>query len=271
MLNISTLQSLKTAFILQLVTTILLEYNVTFTGFLLALFAAFLLGMSKSGIKGIGVLVVLIMAIVFGGKPSTGVLIPLMIVADIFAVYYYHRHTQWKYLLKLLPTMFLGVLIGVWVGNDISEVFFKQIMAVLILLTLAIMIYMEKKKSNDIPSHWTFSSGMGLLSGITSMIGNLAGSFATIYFLAMRLPKNEFIGTAAWLFFIINVFKLPFHIFVWKTVTVETIGLNLMLIPGIVLGFFMGVKIVKRINNNNYRKFVFIATAFGAFLILYNN
>jgi len=221
----------------QFLTAILSDYNLTITGFLLSLLATLFLGMSKAGIKGIGVLIVLIMAVVFGGKPSTGILIPLMIVADIFAVFYYHRHTQWRYLLKLLPTMFLGVLIGVWVGKDISEVLFKQIMAVLILITLAIMIFMEKKKSKDIPNHWTFSSGMGLLSGITSMIGNLAGSFATIYFLAMRLPKNEFIGTAAWLFFIINVFKLPFHIFVWKTVTVETIGLNLLLIPGIVFGF----------------------------------
>jgi len=225
--------------------------------------------MGKAGIKGLGVVIVLIMAIVFGGKPSTGVLIPLMIIADVFAVFYYHRHTQWQYLIKLLPTMFLGVLIGVCIGNDISEVLFKQIMAVLILITLAVMVIMEKKKSNDIPSHWTFSSGMGLLSGITSMIGNLAGSFADIYFLAMRLPKNEFIGTAAWLFFIINVFKLPFHIFVWKTVTFETIGLNLILIPGIVIGFFMGVKIVKLINNSLYRKFIFIATAVGAFLILF--
>jgi len=245
------------------------QFNLSWLNWVLAFFAAFLLGMGKAGIKGLGVVIVLIMAIVFGGKPSTGVLIPLMIVADIFAVFYYHRHTQWQYLIKLLPTMFLGVLIGVWIGNDISEVLFKQIMAVLILVTLAIMVIMEKKKSNDIPSHWTFSSGMGLLSGVTSMIGNLAGSFADIYFLAMRLPKNEFIGTAAWLFFIINVFKLPFHIFVWKTVTVETIGLNLILIPGIVIGFFMGVKIVKLINNSLYRKFIFIATALGAFLILF--
>jgi uncharacterized membrane protein YfcA len=244
-------------------------YHLTLFSFLIAFLAALLLGMGKAGIKGLGVVIVLIMAIVFGGKPSTGVLIPLMIIADFFAVFYYHRHTQWQYLIKLLPTMFLGVLIGVWIGNDISEVLFKQIMAVLILITLAVMVIMEKKKSNDIPSHWTFSSGMGLLSGITSMIGNLAGSFADIYFLAMRLPKNEFIGTAAWLFFIINVFKLPFHIFVWKTVTFETIGLNLILIPGIVIGFFMGVKIVKLINNSLYRKFIFIATAVGAFLILF--
>ena len=100
------------------------------------------------------------------------------------------------------------------------------------------------------------------------MIGNLAGSFANIYFLAMRLPKNEFIGTAAWLFFIINVFKLPFHIFVWETVTVNSFMLNLLLIPGIVLGFFTGVSLVKRINNSNYRKFIFVVTAIGALIIL---
>lgn len=254
---------------MQILTSFLANYNLVLSGFIVAFLAAILLGMGKAGIKGLGVLIVLLMAIVFGGKSSTGVLIPLMIFADILAVFYYHRHTQWKYLIKLLPTMFLGVLIGVWVGKDISEILFKQIMAVLILVTLAIMIVMEKKKSTDIPSHWAFSSGTGLLSGITSMIGNLAGSFADIYFLAMRLPKNEFIGTAAWLFFIINVFKLPFHIFVWKTVTVETIGLNLILTPGIILGFLAGVKIVKIINNSAYRNFIFIATAFGALLILF--
>ena len=173
--------------------------------------------MGKAGFKGLGVLIVLLMALVFGGKSSTGVLITMMVFADILAVIHYNRHTQWSYLKKLLPTMFLGVLIGVWIGKDISEVLFKQIMAAFILITVAIMVYMEKKKSEDIPTHWAFSSGTGLLAGITSMIGNLAGSFADIYFLAMRLPKNEFIGTAAWLFFIINVFKLPFHIFIWKT------------------------------------------------------
>ncbi|MBI9042773.1 MAG: sulfite exporter TauE/SafE family protein [Lutibacter sp.] len=191
-----------------------------------------------------------------------------MVVADIFAVIYYHRHTQWHYLKKLLPTMFLGVLIGVWIGKDISEVLFKQVMAVFILVAVGIMIWMEKKKATDIPSHWAFSSGTGLLAGISSMIGNLAGSFSDIYFLAMRLPKNEFIGTAAWLFFIINVFKLTFHIFVWKTVNLETLGLNLIMVPGIIIGFYTGVTVLKRINNQLYRKLIFVATAIGALLIL---
>jgi len=236
----------------------------------LAITATMLLGIGKSGIKGLGVIIVTFMAIVFGGKASTGILMPMMITADIFAVIYYHRHTQWTFLKKLLPMMAVGVLLGVWWGNDISEELFKQIMAVFILLTVLIMIWMDRTKSFGIPSHWAFSGFMGLLSGITSMIGNLAGSFASIYLLAVRFPKNEFIGTAAWLFFIINVFKLPFHIFVWKTVNTETLKLNLLLAPAIVLGFFIGIKLVKLINNDLYRKLVLLVTAVGALIILFS-
>lgn len=244
------------------------QFQLSYVQWFIAFLGVFLLGFSKSGIKGIGVIIVLLMAFVFGGKASTGVLIPLMIVADVFAVVYYHRHTQWPLLLKLLPAMIVGVLIGVWFGNDISEHIFKQIMAVFILITVIIMIFMERKKDKSIPTNKFFSNGMGLLSGITSMIGNLAGAFASIYFLAMRLPKNEFIGTAAWLFFIINVFKLPFHIFVWKTVTSETLLLNLFLVPGVIIGFLVGVQLVKLIRNDLYRKFILVVTAAGAVIIL---
>ena len=236
---------------------------------LLAFIGAILLGIGKAGLKGIGVVIVTLMAIVFGGKQSTGVLIPMMVIADVFAVIYYHRHTQWKYLIKLLPTMVIGVLIGVWLGNDISDVVFKQLMAVLILGIVVVMIYMDRKKNNEIPTSKIFSNSIGLLSGFTSMIGNLAGSFSNIYFLAMRLPKNEFIGTAAWLFFIINVFKLPFHIFVWKTVSPESLIINLFLVPGIIFGFYVGIKLVKLINNEIYRKFILLVTGIGAIVILF--
>ena len=248
--------------------TILDNFEITGLDLGLALMATLLLGLGKSGIKGLGVIIVTLMALVFGSKASTGILIPMMITADIFAVIYYHRHTQWYFLKKLLPMMAVGVLLGVWWGNDISEAIFKQVMAAFILLTVVVMIWMDRTKTFGIPKHWAFASSMGLLSGITSMIGNLAGSFASIYFLAMRLPKNEFIGTAAWLFFIINVFKLPFHILVWKTVNTETLTLNLILSPAILIGFFLGIRLVKLINNDLYRKLVLIVTAAGALIIL---
>jgi len=249
--------------------TILESFEISTLDFGLAFAATLLLGIGKSGIKGLGAIIVTMMALVFEAKASTGILMPMMITADIFAVIYYHRHTQWYYLKKLLPMMVVGVLLGVWWGHDISEALFKQIMAAFILLTVLIMIWMDRTKTFRIPKHGFFSGFMGLLSGVTSMIGNLAGSFTSIYLLAMRLPKNEFIGTAAWLFFIINVFKLPFHVFIWKTIDTETLKINLLLSPAILVGFFIGIKLVKIINNDLYRKLVLLVTAIGALIILF--
>ena len=244
-------------------------YQLSTQQWIFILLAVFLLGLSKSGIKGIGILNVVILAFVFGEKASTGVLLPMLIFADIFAVIYYNRHANWKYIKKLLPWMVVGVLVGVWVGNDISELLFKRLMAIIIIASVLILFYNEKRKSSTIPTHIAFSSSAGFLAGFTTMIGNLAGPISNIYFLAIKLPKNEFIGTAAWLFFIINVFKLPFHFFVWKTVTKESLVLNSLLIPAVVLGFFIGVMIVKKISNLNYRKFILIVTTIGALVMLF--
>lgn len=231
--------------------------------------AVFLLGLAKAGIKGIGIIIVVILAFVFGEKASTGILLPMLICADILAVIYYHRHAQWEYILKLLPMMIVGVLVGVWLGNDISEVIFKKLMAIIIIGSVVLMFISENRKSTTVPKNKLFSWIMGFLAGFTTMIGNLAGPVANIYFLAMRFPKNEFIGTAAWLFFIINLFKLPFHFFVWKTVSVETLVLNSVMVPVVVVGFFVGASIVKLISNLNYRRFILIVTAIGGVILLF--
>jgi len=248
---------------------ILQSYNLTALQWSAVGFAVFLLGLSKSGIKGIGIIIVVILALVFGEKASTGILLPMLISADIFAVVYYNSHAQWKYIKILMPWMIIGVLVGVWIGNDISETIFKRLMAVIIIASVIIMFFSESRKSDQVPSDKLFSSGMGFLAGFTTMIGNLAGPISNIYFLAMRFPKNEFIGTAAWLFFIINVFKLPFHFFVWKTVTKETLILNTVLIPVVLCGFFLGAYIVKFISNINYRRFILIVTAIGGVILFF--
>ncbi|TBN01867.1 sulfite exporter TauE/SafE family protein [Hyunsoonleella flava] len=247
---------------------ILQSYSLSTIQWAAILFAVFILGFSKSGIKGIGIIIVIILAFVFGEKASTGILLPMLISADIIAVSYYNRHTQWKFIKKLLPSMIVGVLVGVWVGDTISEVVFKRVMALIIIGSIGIMLFFEKRKTDTVPHNKLFSNSVGFLAGFTTMIGNLAGPISNIYFLAMRLPKNEFIGTAAWLFFIINVFKLPFHFFVWNTVTKESLLLNLVLVPAVVIGFFFGAALVKKISNVNYRKFIILVTAIGGLLML---
>lgn len=244
------------------------SFQLDWLAWLLAGLAGFTIGVSKAGIKGISILVVTLMAVVFGGKASTGIILPLLLVGDLFAVIYYSRYTEWTHLKRLLPAMMLGVVIGAWVGKGLPEKVFKQMMAVIILFTVALMYWWDKQKSKKVPDHWSFAVAMGLMAGFTTMIGNLAGSFTNLFFLAMRLPKNNFIGTAAWLFLLINIFKLPFHIFSWQTVTPATFSLNLYLIPCVLLGLAVGVRLVKKINDRHYRQIILVLTGIGALVIL---
>ncbi|MFN8344887.1 MAG: sulfite exporter TauE/SafE family protein [Spirosomataceae bacterium] len=228
---------------------------------------AFIIGLSKAGLKGIELLNVTIMALVFGGKASTGVVLPLLCVADILAVIYYNRHAQWAHFWRLVPWIILGVLIGVYAGNEMNEAIFKKMMAIIIVLTVLLMFWIEYRKSENVPSGKLFVVMMGLITGTTTMLGNLAGPFSTIYFLALRVSKNDFIGTAAWLFLFINLFKLPFQAFFWKNITLSTLKLDLMLLPAVFLGFFVGIRLVALIRDNSYRKVILALTLLGAIVI----
>jgi len=241
------------------------EYSTT--SLLLIALSAFIIGLSKAGLKGIDMLNVTIMTIVFGGKASTGIVLPLLCAADIMAVKYYHRHAQWPHVIKLMPWMVIGILVGVFVGKDLNEAIFRKVMATIIVLTVVIMLVIEFRKVMVVPGNKLFTAGMGLVSGFTTMLGNLAGAFSNIYFLAMRLPKNDFIGTAAWVFLLINFFKLPFQVFYWKNITATSLLTDLLLIPFLILGFWCGIKLVARIKDDLYRQVVIVLTLIGAIFI----
>src|SRR3954470_23706828 len=110
------------------------------TNWILILLGAFIIGLSKAGLKGIDMLNVTIMTIVFGGKASTGIVLPLLCIADVMAVIYYHRHAQWSHVIKLMPSMVIGILVGVFVGKDLNEAIFRKVMATIIVLTVVIML-----------------------------------------------------------------------------------------------------------------------------------
>jgi uncharacterized membrane protein YfcA len=230
-----------------------------------------LLGVAKGGIKGFGAIITTLLAIVFGSKASTGVLMPLLIVGDVFAVLYYNRHAQWSYLKKLMPWILTGVLIGVWYGKDLPESEFKQGMALIIFLSVVMMWIADRRKSYTIPDNKFFASIMGSLTGFATMVGNLAGPFSELYFLALKTPKEVFIGTSAWLFFLTNIFKLPFHIWTWKTINLYSLKVDLMLLPALFIGLYTGVALVKVVKQNHFRLAIMILTGLGAIFIFFRN
>jgi uncharacterized membrane protein YfcA len=235
---------------------------------LLILLASFIIGLTKAGLKGVDMLSVTLMAIVFGSKASTGIVLPLLCLADIAAVAYYNRHAEWKHFKKLTPWMVVGIVLGVYLGQDMDEAIFRKIMAIIILLTIVIALVMEYRKSQEVPRHPLFVVSTGLAAGFTTMIGNLAGAFSNLYFLAMRVDKNSFIGTAAWIFLIINLVKFPLQVFFWKNITVQSLKIDAMLVPTLAIGFVTGIFIVGKIKDEQYRKVVLILTLAGSILML---
>lgn len=239
------------------------------TQFLLAALGAFLLGVAKSGVKGIAVFIVILFAFAFEAKASTGLLMPLLICGDIFAITYYKKHAHWRYVFLLFPWMALGVVLGTYGGNMLDESAFKTGMATLILITTLLLFYWERYPLKSAPTQWQFGSFIGILAGFTTMLGNLAGAVTNIYFLAMRLPKNVFIGTSAYVFFLINIFKIPFHVYVWETIDLNSIKTSIIFIPFLALGLFVGVRLVKQINETNYRKLILTLTAIGSLILFF--
>lgn len=169
----------------------------------------------------------------------------------------------------LLPWVAVGIGIGAYVGNKINADSFRYLIAVAIFIGLVPMV-MKKKEDNEprYPHAWWFSALFGLGGGFFTMVGNAAGALMSVYLLSMNLPKNKFIATSAWFFLIVNVVKVPLHVFIWETITVQTLTLNVVMVPVILLGAFVGIKIVKKFNEKVYRYFIITLIIIAAIKML---
>jgi uncharacterized protein len=238
---------------------------------ILAFICAFLIGMAKTGVNALGTLVVPIMAFIFGGMPSSGLVLPMLIMADIFGVAYYHRSAHWKTLLKVLPWAFVGILTGLFTGKHISAIQFKHLIGILVIISLLVMVWLEIKKSRkgDVPHKVWFALPFGIMGGFSTMIGNAAGPIMSVYLLSMSFYKNTFIGTTAWFFFIVNVFKMPLQIWGWHNITLQTLRFNLIMLPAIALGAYTGIRVVKLIPESAFRWFIVAATFISAIALFF--
>ncbi|MCV9387629.1 sulfite exporter TauE/SafE family protein [Reichenbachiella ulvae] len=246
----------------------LFGYSLTYQSFAFFLIVGILIGMSKTGVHSANMLAVPLLAVIFGGKASSGLMLPVLIMADFFGVKHYHRHAEWRYLWKLFPWAILGILAGTYFGQMIDDQMFRTIMGVIIFVSLVVMVWMEKSNKKNIPDYLWFAALMGIIAGFTTMVGNLAGSAMALYLLSMRMPKNEFIGTAAWFFLCVNVFKVPFHIWVWDTISWQSFALDLLLLPFIAIGAYLGIHIIKKISDNYFRWFIILMTCVAAVFMI---
>ncbi len=244
------------------------SYDLSTSQWVLLCLSGLLIGMSKTGISGIGLMVVPILANAFGGRVSVGLLLPILIFADVFAVTWYNRHAQWKHILKLIPWALAGILAATLLGKNLSDTSFNRILAVLVVSGIVILIWQDiRSQKMKIPESRWFAASLGLLGGFATMMGNAAGPVMALYLLSMRLPKNKYIGTGAWFFFIVNLSKVPLHIWSWKTITIDSFLLDLIMIPAIAAGAFLGIWLVRFFPERLYRILIIATTLLSALLL----
>ena len=229
-----------------------------------AALAAFLVGVSKSGIAGLSIFSVALFAHIFpSSKQATGIVLPLLIIGDIVAVLAYRRHTQWGYLWKLFPFTAAGVVLGYFALGAISDRHARSMIGAII-VSLAVLSYWRRFRT--LPAEdsggsgattrrhsWIFAASVGVVAGFVTLIANAAGPLMGVYLVSMRLPKLEFVGTAAVFFMCLNLFKVPFMVSL-GLITAHSFGFNLLLAPAVVFGAFAGRWLVARINPGLYSR-----------------
>ena len=207
----------------------------------LAVVAAAGVGISKSGLAGMSLLHVLIFAFLFGARDSTGVVLPMLLVGDVFAVRIFHQHARWDHVRRMLPPACIGVIIAAIIMRGLSEAVYKPLIGVTILVLTALQVARMYRPQwfGSVPHARWFAWTIGLVAGGATMLANAAGPIFAIYCLAVALPKFELVGTSAWFFFLVNAFKVPFSVAL-GLIHGGTLALNAVLTPAILAGLFIG-------------------------------
>ncbi len=237
----------------------------------ITIICAFISGLSKSGLKGFAMINIPILAYLYGGMTSVGILLPFLIFGDTFAIIYYRRKANLKYIKNIFFWALGGVIAAVFVGKYINDSQFRSAIGITILVCLAFIVYRDIMGDNgaDLSKKRWFSSSLGISGGFATMIGNAAGPIFNLYLMALKLPKEVFIATGAYFYIILNIIKVPIHIFYWKSITWPTFQLNLICLPVLLAGAFIGKGLVKLIPEKAYRYFILIVTFISAVLLFF--
>ncbi len=241
--------------------------------------AALVVGLSKTGLPGIGILVVPLMAFVFGGRLSVGATLPMLICGDVFAVLWYRQHARWDKLSELIPWVLVGIAAGTgllwYTGVQGSQTdWLNVIIGVLVIAMLGLSLARMRWGDRLVPTTRAGVGGTGALAGFSTTASNAAGPIMSIYLTGMGLDKHQFMGTTAWYFFIFNLTKLPIYLVLSLVlpskpmVSPDTLAFDLAVVPIIVLSAFAGKLLLPRISQNVFNLLVLVLAGAAAFKLI---
>ncbi|MBT2654991.1 sulfite exporter TauE/SafE family protein [Bacillus sp. ISL-18] len=238
---------------------------------LFIMLAGLLSGFGKTtGLNVLGIFTMTLLSLFLPAKEAVGILLPILLMGDLIAVTYYRRTVAWRQLFSLVPWILAGIIIGYFVLMNIDNEQLKILLGIMIIglnLFQVIRDLAGSRMDQVLPSSVWFIGLIGILAGFTTMIGNVAGSVMVVYLLAQRLPKNVFVGTGAWFFLFVNVIKFPFYIHLGM-VTSRSMLVDLMVIPAVAIGTFVGIKVLPLIPQQLFKWIILALGTLGAIKLI---
>ncbi|MBB5376291.1 hypothetical protein HNQ07_001748 [Deinococcus metalli] len=246
----------------------------------LAALAAVLIGFSKTGLPGAGILAVPVMAWVFGARLSVGATLPLLLVGDVVAVLAYRAYADWPQLRRLGPWVGLGLLAGsvtLWALGHVT-LRADPLGPVIGVIILALLILTALQRSGRL--HWQPASGVstgliGVLGGFTTMVSNAAGPVMALFLTSLGHTKAQLMGTNAWTFFLFNASKVPLlALLTWDNAarplfTPGSLLVNVALAPLVVLGAWAGRMFLPRVREETFSTLLLVLAGLAALKLLF--
>lgn len=229
----------------------------------LAVVAALCIGMSKTGLGGLGMVAIVIMAGILPARESTGMILTLLITADLFAVSVFRRHAQWAMIFRLLPAAVAGIVCGFLIMPLVPTKYFGPMIGWITLVLIGLMMIQRRRPGLAEIAAKYGAVAAGWLGGVVTMLANAAVPVMSIYLLACRMPKMEFVGTAAWFFFVVNVIKVPFSASM-GLIDADSLRITVALAPIVLVGGVAGRWLLGRMNQHVFEWLMIVFAVLGA-------
>ncbi|MCJ7874394.1 sulfite exporter TauE/SafE family protein [Phaeobacter sp. J2-8] len=208
--------------------------------------AAFMLGLSKGGVPMLAMLSVPFMSIFMAPTMAAGLLLPLYILADTYAIYLFRKAFSVKNLKIMLPGAVVGVLVAFFSVSVVPGDAIKLLVAGIGFYYLINSVRNRMSGVERQPKQAGVRPGLfwGTLAGFTSYISHAGGPPFQAYVLPQKLDKMVYLGTTTIFFAVVNLMKLPPYIIAGQ-ITWESLPDAMWLAPCTLLGAWSGARIAR--------------------------
>lgn len=184
------------------------DQNAVYIAIVIALLG-FMIGLAKGGFGGLGALLTPILALVLPVASAVGMLLPMLMVGDVFAVYMYWKEWDLDLVKRMLPAGIVGAIAGTFLLSWLSPDGLRIVLGVFVLVLVAYKFISDRIQAMRYEPRPWHAPAAGLLAGLASGMFNNGGPAFSSYLLLQKLTARPFIATSAIYFALLNLIKVP--------------------------------------------------------------